>query len=197
MALHQQTAVAGYGLWRTLSCLGVALTRVSVSFFFSSVPSSTLLLGIKHSVVVNCHFVCFLFTSESGCCCAHCELLSFLSLIGFSTDSLGVCSGGGYCGVNVVGAVSSGTPPRLYDDAALTFEQRRELLCLQTEMEKLVVEKLKGETELKWLELEERRLSLHAGRAAPVLHLTLGAICGWSLSSVNGTLIRFSVYLSE
>lgn len=38
------------------------------------------------------------------------------------------------------------------DDAALTFEQRRELLRLQTE--------------LKRLKLEERRLSLHAGEAA-------------------------------
>ena len=37
-------------------------------------------------------------------------------------------------------------------DASLSFEQRRELLCLQTE--------------LKRLELEERRLSLHAGGAA-------------------------------
>lgn len=52
------------------------------------------------------------------------------------------------------------------DDVTLTFEQRKELLCLQTEMEKLAVEKLRRETELKRLELEERRLSLHAGGAA-------------------------------
>lgn len=30
------------------------------------------------------------------------------------------------------------------DDVTLTFEQRRELLRLQTEMEKLAVEKLEG-----------------------------------------------------
>lgn len=41
------------------------------------------------------------------------------------------------------------------DDVTLTFEQRKELLCLQ-------MEKLKHETELKRLELDERRLTLHA-----------------------------------
>lgn len=45
------------------------------------------------------------------------------------------------------------------DDVTLTFEQRRELLRLQTEMEKLAVEKLRGETELKRLELEGQRFA--------------------------------------
>lgn len=45
------------------------------------------------------------------------------------------------------------------DDVTLTFEQRRELLGLQTEMEKLAVEKLRGETGLKRLELEGRRFA--------------------------------------
>ncbi|KAF3851980.1 hypothetical protein F7725_005335, partial [Dissostichus mawsoni] len=49
-------------------------------------------------------------------------------------------------------------------DAGLTFEQRKELLLLQTEMEKLAVEKMRGEVEIKRLELEERRLNLPAGQ---------------------------------
>ncbi|KAF3856822.1 hypothetical protein F7725_017545, partial [Dissostichus mawsoni] len=42
-------------------------------------------------------------------------------------------------------------------DAGLTFEQRKELLLSQTEMDKLAVEKMRGEVEIKRLELEERR----------------------------------------
>ncbi len=48
-------------------------------------------------------------------------------------------------------------------DAGPTFEQRKELLLLQTEMEKLAVEKLRREVEIKRLKIEEHRFSLPAG----------------------------------
>nr|XP_046229617.1 uncharacterized protein LOC124050808 isoform X1 [Scatophagus argus] len=54
-------------------------------------------------------------------------------------------------------------------EASLTFEQRRELLLLQTEMEKLAL--LRKEAEIKKMEMEERRLSFPAGTASPVLGL--------------------------
>ncbi|KAG7471700.1 hypothetical protein JOB18_048960, partial [Solea senegalensis] len=49
------------------------------------------------------------------------------------------------------------------NDGGLTFEQRKELLLLQTEMEKLALEKLRSEAEIKRLHLEESRLSLQSG----------------------------------
>lgn len=45
-------------------------------------------------------------------------------------------------------------------EAGLTFEQRRGLLLLQTEREKLALERLRKEAEIKQFEVEERRLSL-------------------------------------
>ncbi|XP_034567353.1 uncharacterized protein LOC117832370 [Notolabrus celidotus] len=56
-------------------------------------------------------------------------------------------------------------------ETGLSFEQRRELLLLQTEREKLAVERLRTEVEIKRLQIEERRLSLPAaggGRASDV-----------------------------
>lgn len=54
----------------------------------------------------------------------------------------------------------------LCDDLTFLSEQRRELLRLQMEMERLAVEKLRGETELaERLEREGRRSSLHPGEA--------------------------------
>ncbi len=47
-------------------------------------------------------------------------------------------------------------------DVGLTFEQRRELLPLQTEMEKLAVEKPGRAAEIQRWEMEEWRLSLPA-----------------------------------
>nr|XP_046250447.1 uncharacterized protein LOC124062051 isoform X4 [Scatophagus argus] len=51
-------------------------------------------------------------------------------------------------------------------EASFTFEQRRELLLLQTEMEKLAL--LRKEAEIKKMEMEERRLSFPAGTASAV-----------------------------
>ncbi len=93
-------------------------------------------------------------------------------------------------------------------EAGLTFEQRKELLLLQTEREKLAVEKLGRKPEIKRLEAEERRLSLRdpdTGAAMLSWLLRLGlllvllmlpVICAWFLSFVNKTQILFSHFLS-
>lgn len=65
--------------------------------------------------------------------------------------------------VHAVGPVGDSANLSGCSDVGLTFEQRRELLLLQTEMEKLAVEKLRREAEMKRLEIEERRLGLSDG----------------------------------
>ncbi|XP_074483994.1 uncharacterized protein LOC141763323 [Sebastes fasciatus] len=85
-------------------------------------------------------------------------------------------------------------------DAGLTFEQRRELLLLQTEMEKLAVEKLRREAELKRLEIEHR-LSLPAGGASRASDFSGRSTSSFDVASNLRLVPQFSerdpVYIGE
>lgn len=59
--------------------------------------------------------------------------------------------------MHVVGPELEGFDVHGSGDLGLTFEQKKELLLLQTEREKLAVEKLRREAEIKRLEMEDHR----------------------------------------
>lgn len=66
--------------------------------------------------------------------------------------------------------------------SSFSFEQRKDLLMMQTELQKLALEKLRREAELKRLEMEKRRLR---GSDAEVGNVSLGAHGRWSSSSFD------------